>query len=480
MNLVLCAVFLIIAILLMTLLFNGIVYLFIFIKTYLVSFYFISFIVLQFLAFIIPKDNRFFYFILSIASSFITYCFDIHPVWTIFIYVFWAVLAYISSGIHEKSTQNTNKTQKISSKKSKPGKDEYYSAGLRCWKKLFTTISIPPQEEKFILAGRRGESFLKTYIASHEKFKSSHVFPSRRLNNLDGKGRKEIDMIIVTDRKIYVIECKNWSGQLHINGDTWVHTNIIRGNQTVTNEYDAASNPVNLNRKKAQLLHSILWFNGFLVEKDDIVSKVILMNKNLTVHAQAKELPDLILFQDLDPYLSQQDTQIQTSLTERIILSILNLCLDERHFPIVADTISPCLGGEARKAMIQFLQDLPSWDYIYLTSNAASDEEAAANKPFKVFQGDLLYWSDIPAFHDYINYKDIKRATVSKHKGKLTSLIMTLLGFYPLTLHITMKDGTSKKVCANPEGTVLFHEAGQKEPVSISILEIDAIEIQSR
>lgn len=470
MNLVLCAVLLIIAILLMTLLFNGIVYIFIFIKNYLVSFYFISFIVLQLLVVFIPNDSIFFYFVVSIISSFITYCFDIHPVWTIFIYIFWAAFAYMSSEIHEKNTQDTNKTQK----------DEYHSTGLRCWKKLFTTTYIPPQEERIILAGRRGESFLKTYISSHEKFKSSHVFPSRRLNNLDGKGRKEIDMIIVTDRKIYVIECKNWSGELHINGDSWVHTNIIRGNQTVTNKYDAASNPVNLNRKKAQLLHSTLWLNGFLVEEDDIVSKVILMNKNLTVHAQSEGLPDLILFQDLDPYLSQQDTQIQTSLTERIILSILNLCLDERHFPIVADTISPCLGGEGRKAMIQFLQDLPSWDYIYLTPNAVSDEEAAANKPFKVFQGDLLYWSDIPAFHDSINYQGIKSVTVSKHKSKLTSLIMTLLGFYPLTLHITMKDGTSKKVRANPEGTVLFHEAGQKEPVSISILEIDTIEIQSR
>ena len=250
MNLVLCAALLIIAILLMTLLFNGIVYIFIFIKNYLVSFYFISFIVLQLLVVFIPKDSIFFYFVVSIISSFITYCFDIHPVWTIFIYIFWAAFAYMSSEIHEKDTQDTNKTQKVLSKKAKPQKDEYYSTGLRCWKKLFTTTYIPPQEERIILAGRRGESFLKTYISSHEKFKSSHVFPSRRLNNLDGKGRKEIDMIIVTDRKIYVIECKNWSGELHVNGDTWVHTNIIRGNQTVTNKYDAASNPVNLNRKR--------------------------------------------------------------------------------------------------------------------------------------------------------------------------------------------------------------------------------------
>ncbi len=480
MALIACLVLFVVAVILICVLFKGAVFIFVFIQSYLTSFYTVSFILFQLLIVLLPRDTRYFYFITCAITSFMAFIFDIRPVFTILIYVLWAGIAYMGSDIHQKATNSTQTSRKAFFRPQHTQKKALVSLRLQCWKKLFTFSYIPPLEEKFVLAGRRGETFLKDYISSHQKFRNSHVFPSRRLANIGEKGRKEIDMIVVTDHKIYVLECKNWSGDLLINGDNWIHKNTIEGKRTVTNEYDACSNPINLNRSKAELLYDTLLFNGFPITMDDIVSKVILMNKNLNVHGQSENLSDLILFKDLDPYLSEQDTQVRTSLAERIVLSILSLCLDEKHFPIVADTISPALGGEKREAMIRFLQELPSWDHVYLTPNAVAPRMAAKNMPFKVFQGDLLYWSDIPALPESIHYQNIKSVRVLKHRKKLLSLFLTLLGRYPLVLHITMKDGSTRKVRANPDGTILFHEAGQKEPVQIPILSIDQVEIRSK
>ena len=463
MGIILYAVLVIFAASLIALIFNGISFLLLAIKNYIFSFYCIAFFISQVILIPIPCDTNLVQVTLFFIISVITYVFDIHPVITFIIYVILIFIIYITSDFHNNKKKRSTSAQNISEKQRKEQQRQRHLLGLQCWKKLFTFTYLPPREEKIILAGRRGETFLKNYIASHEKFRDSHVFTARRLENIAEKGRKEIDMIIVTDRKIYVIECKNWSGNLYIDGDTWLHKNVVEGNQTVTNTYDANSNPINLNRSKASLLYYTLWGNGFQISEQDIVSKVILMNRNLTVRGQSKAPDDLILFKDLDPYLSKQDTRVQTSLTEKIILSILSLCLDERHFPIVADTISPCLGGEKRTAMLQFLQDLPSWDYLYLAPNAVPAQKAARNMPFKVFQGDLLYWSNIPVFHESIHYQDIKSVRVHKHRKKLPSLVLTLLGGYPLVLHITMKDGTIQKVCADPDGSILFHEAGQKK-----------------
>ena len=130
--------------------------------------------------------------------------------------------------------------------------------------------------------------------------------------------------------------------------------------------------------------------------------------------------------------------------------------------------------------MIDFLQSLPSWDYLYLTANGIPDTSISDTMPLKVVQGDLLYWHNISIHPVRINYAEIKSVTIKKHKKKLSSLLLVLTGFFPLVLHITMKDGSSRKICGNPNGAVLFHEAGQKEPTQYPLMTLGTIEIQSK
>src|SRR5690606_28386865 len=92
---------------------------------------------------------------------------------------------------------------------------------LREWRKVASTS--PMLEDADVLGGREAEHFLNTLVQSRGNFKGAGLFPNKRVPA--GNRRREIDLIVVTAKRIHVIEIKNWSGSLRVVGDRWVQVN---------------------------------------------------------------------------------------------------------------------------------------------------------------------------------------------------------------------------------------------------------------
>ncbi|MDR1111096.1 MAG: NERD domain-containing protein, partial [Deltaproteobacteria bacterium] len=62
--------------------------------------------------------------------------------------------------------------------------------------------------------GDEGEKQLKQFILTNKNFGKATIFASKRLFDKSNNHKREIDIIIVTKKNIYIIECKNWAGQI--------------------------------------------------------------------------------------------------------------------------------------------------------------------------------------------------------------------------------------------------------------------------
>src|SRR5262245_23925921 len=61
-------------------------------------------------------------------------------------------------------------------------------------------------------AGDQGEAWLQLLMGSSKSYKGADLFVGKRVPS--GNMRREIDLILVTARRLYVFEVKNWSGRL--------------------------------------------------------------------------------------------------------------------------------------------------------------------------------------------------------------------------------------------------------------------------
>ncbi len=97
------------------------------------------------------------------------------------------------------------------------------------WHKIQKTDLTPIAEKGEILAGREAEDVLREIVNENYSFKDCHSFAAKRLPDPRNNRKREVDLIVVTAKKIYVIECKNWTGTLITRGDQWIQRNQISG-----------------------------------------------------------------------------------------------------------------------------------------------------------------------------------------------------------------------------------------------------------
>lgn len=355
----------------------------------------------------------------------------------------------------------------------------YYSKrdAIKCWNKIFNQKYIPPKEDNVILSGRFGENFLKEYISKHPKFNNCKIFCCKRIFNRSLNRKNEIDMIVISDKKIYVIECKNWKGDVIINNNIWKYITNVNGQSCVT-IYDGVNNkqnPVELTKDKSVILYKYLKDNGISLDIDDIDYKVIFINKNMKVFGDIDK-SHIILYDELYNYMNREDTDSNDTLLHNIFISLLNLFIDEESVNIINNNLSPKIGKENRKNMIRYIESLPSWDYVKLGPYGGANVDK--NYEVKIYQGDLRRYENI--FYNYIDFNSINKIYVKKDNNKIKSLINILFGSYPLILYVDFLDGRREKYICNPDGYIIFQESGHPDTINIDILKIDEILINSK
>lgn len=154
----------------------------------------------------------------------------------------------------------------------------------------------------------------------------------------DGESSAQIDYIIITRKRIYVIECKNLIGDIEVNsaGD-FIRTYQINGSRVRKRMYSPiAQNERHLRiikevrtMKKGNLLTKHLFEKNF---ENNYKSLIVLANPATVLNVQyaKKEVKEKIVYADqLINKIEEMDKQIKESMTEKEMLNIANFFLNE-------------------------------------------------------------------------------------------------------------------------------------------------------
>ena len=153
-----------------------------------------------------------------------------------------------------------------------------------------------------VRAGRSAELSLRARLGRHESTRFGEIFGGKRVPRVPGRpreGRYEIDLIVITPRRLHVIEVKNWSGRLSLDGAQWVHDRI-RGERLVH------PNLATYNQAKAEALSRYLVSCGAAVPSRRITQTVVFTNERLLMDRAIEEHPDIVTAQQLERYIREQ------------------------------------------------------------------------------------------------------------------------------------------------------------------------------
>jgi hypothetical protein len=325
------------------------------------------------------------------------------------------------------------------------------------WHKIVKTDLTPVAEDGWVKAGREAEDLLRQLVNENFSFRGCYSFAAKRIPDPQNQRRREIDLIVVTAKKMYVIECKNWSGTLKIDGDRWV--------QTSGGKVKHHDDVLLLNTLKMRLLIAYLQREGIRVQPDRICQKVIFMNKKLDIQSLVIEKNfDVITPERLDEYLSAQNNQLK--FHEKLLSSVIGLLLDEELKGVVLDGLAiERVGGENHERLIQVIGQLPTWDKIFLHGT-------------KILSGDIIKSSaNIYADPRQLPFDRIKEIRVKLVKSKWWGFIKALLRV-GRPIGLDLYDDRGKLLAAttgNPHGLMRIMEAGSPQPNDVGICQIDRV-----
>jgi hypothetical protein len=331
---------------------------------------------------------------------------------------------------------------------------------FEAWHQIRKTNLNPIEEDDGILAGRDAEDLLRKIVNENYSFKGCHSFASKRIPDPQNQRRREIDLIVVTDKRLYVIECKNWTGVLSTAGNRWIQKSF--GGQVREHEDVLA-----LNTFKMKLLIEYLKNQGINIQPDRVCQKLIFMNPKLNIASLAiAKSPHVVTPDRLEAYLGRQNNQLKTH--EKLFCSVIGLLLDEELKSKVLDGLAiERVGGIHHDRLIQEIAKLATWDKIFLHGT-------------KILSGDPIGRS-IPHMFDKHSHRlpldRVKEMRIAFVKSKWLGLAKAFLKIgRPIAIDLFDPRGKSiARANGNPFGIVRFHEAGSKEPTSINLCEIDRI-----
>lgn len=315
---------------------------------------------------------------------------------------------------------------------------------LSTWKALGRTE--PLEEDPGILAGRQGENFLRDFVQGHVEFQNSHIFLGKRVPRK--KGRKEIDLMVVTPKRIHIIEAKNWSGALQVRGDKWVQ--VRRKGQEVEHP-----NLLDYNLQKMDILIEYLGGKGLSLSRDFFCQKVIFVNPRLKVDEKLSENLDVITPSKLEGYLNQHKRK---GLSEGMLCSVIEFCLGSDAAQKMVKDLFKSLTKENYTTLLRELDGLSTWDRLDYYGNKSSTGDF-----LKLKVGDR-YWRKN-------RLGEIRSLEIRWSRNRFWGLIKAL--FRIGTLGSVKVDGETLSLSA--EDKVLFHFAGQPDPELVPLTKVEEI-----
>ncbi|KAG0562417.1 hypothetical protein KC19_9G144300 [Ceratodon purpureus] len=118
------------------------------------------------------------------------------------------------------------------------------------------------------------------------------VYQSLRIPDPEHRGRREIDIVLLTKRDLFVLEVKNWSGSINLNADgSWIHTRsdgstVVHSNLLEDLNYRADLLESYIERRGTTLPAGFIQQKVFLVSRDCRPEQAITMQREVITNDQ--------------------------------------------------------------------------------------------------------------------------------------------------------------------------------------------------
>ncbi|XP_002965126.2 uncharacterized protein LOC9658491 [Selaginella moellendorffii] len=325
----------------------------------------------------------------------------------------------------------------------------HFLAGVR----QIRDVSRPQRESEneSDRAGRLGELEVALLF---QGVSGALVFQSLRVPDSERKGRREIDLVILTKKKIYVIEVKNWAGTVKIQRDgSWCQ---IRRNGTTHTLPDVVEDT----KFRASLLEAYIARRGVKLPTDFIDYKVFLINPDCSPVDEILYQPEVLTSEQWQSFLDQEVSQ-------------------ESWFRSILTTLN---GKDTTYEQLKYiLSTAPTWDKLYLEGG-------------RIVVGDFMYFRGRP--EDMLALQNVKRSnTCYVEMQHVRSWLRNTIGFLfgmnmEVKLLCTARDvrevgGFLKRkhaqqvleVRVRPDLEIVFRVVGSSKPESFLVNSVSGLSL---
>ncbi|KAG6541643.1 hypothetical protein Mapa_016908 [Marchantia paleacea] len=226
------------------------------------------------------------------------------------------------------------------------------------------------------------------------------VYSSLRIPDTGHRGRREIDLVLVLKRELYVVEVKNWSGEIRLQPDGgWCQ---IRKNGSV----QLHPNIVEETKYRASLLESYIVRRGVKLPQEFVQPKVILVNEECRPEQAIVMQPEVLLPDQWQNFLERNSS--------RGFMSWLKKLAKPGAKP-------EGLNDAAHKQLHFILSTAPTWDRLVLIGGSTLVGD------FQRFKGTQ---EDLDALRG-MKRSNVSQMSVSHQRRWLPQIIGAIFGAKP-------------------------------------------------
>lgn len=293
------------------------------------------------------------------------------------------------------------------------------------------------EEDPTLRAGDQGEEWLHAVAGTYRQSRKGLLFAGKRIPA--GGRRREIDLIAVTTKRLYVFEVKNWSGAVSLQGNTWIQ---IRRN----GERKEHENPLESTLEKVQVLLQYLKQKDIVIPEEQVSQKVFLVNPHLTMDASIAHHPDVLY-----------PSKLLHPITQEVII---DYCLAQEKSD---SRFRGQREAEMRKLfphIVGELHQLRSWDRIVL------DKQASLKGDVK----QIMIGNDVLLPNDLVQGMNIEVQWPGNESERLLKeLLGVKSGLFVFAENVTYP--------ISRDDTILFQKVGQRVPSRLPLTKIKKITI---
>jgi len=326
--------------------------------------------------------------------------------------------------------------------------DDSWERRLGDWREL---MSVRPQSElPEVLAGARGELALRRVMGRHQSSRFGHLFGGKRVPrdpSHPSAGRYEIDLLVVTPRRIAIVEVKHWSGRLRLDGERWLY-------QRRSGEEQVFDSLVAHNLAKVGALRRYFGAQGLDLPAARFSQLVVFSHPRLELDERLARDPGVVTLYDLQTSGSRLGRGV--SGFEFIMAKLIERCAKLPTAGTLTEGLYDMLTPGTTAAIAEAVKRLRTWDVLQLHGG-------------RELIGDLL-WVRMGG-QRFDDLSAGRKATLRWWRGKL-------LGLVPLIGKAPFGKLGGDLLAAHPIGVddcVCFHEAGRVRPSIIALPYVDEL-----